>query len=140
MSRIRRSAAVLAAALVVTSLGAACGEGDEETEVSAGGTGSRAQLIAEGKDLYVQTCSMCHGVDLKGTDIGPPFLTPIYAPDHHPDGAFFAAVANGVEPHHWEFGPMPAQPDVSPQDVAAIVAYVRDEQAEAGLIDETPAN
>jgi hypothetical protein len=40
-----------------------------------------------------------------------------------------------VEPHHWDFGPMPPQPDVSRADVEAIVAYVRAEQKEAGIFE-----
>ena len=136
MGEIRRWVAVMVVALLV----GACGGSDEVADEDAGGSQNRAQLVAKGKDSYEQTCAMCHGVDLRGTDIGPSFLTPIYKPDHHPDGAFYAAVANGVEPHHWEFGPMPAQPAVSPRDVAAIVAYVRSEQDKAGLIDEAPTD
>ena len=139
MGWYRSRAAVLAAVLVVASLATACRGNGEEAD-SVGGSGNGTELIAEGKDLYEQTCAMCHGDDLEGTDIGPPFLTPTYAPGHHPDGAFYSAVANGAEAHHWGFGPMPAQPGVSPQEVAAIVAYVRHEQAKAGLIDETPAD
>jgi mono/diheme cytochrome c family protein len=118
----------------------ACGEGDDGASDADGTAGESAtndsQLVADGQELYEQTCAMCHGGDLKGTETGPPFLSPIYAPNHHPDEAFYAAVANGVQPHHWEFGPMPAQPSVSPEDVAAIVAYIRAKQQEAGITED----
>jgi hypothetical protein len=64
---------------------------------------------------------------------GPPFPDPIYAPNHHPDDAFRAAVAQGVAPHHWPFGPMPAQPSVDDKELEAIIAYVRDRQHAAGI-------
>ena len=111
---------------------ASCG-GVSETPGGSGGGDGDANLVAEGKQLYEQSCAACHGIDLQGTQTGPPFLSPIYAPDHHPDESFYAAVANGVEPHHWDFGPMPAQPNVGPDDVEAILAYVRSRQEEADL-------
>jgi mono/diheme cytochrome c family protein len=94
------------------------------------------QLVARGEELYGQTCTTCHGVDLKGTKKGPPFLNVIYAPNHHPDEAFFAAVAGGVQPHHWKSGPMPPQPEVSPEEVEAIIAYIRTKQVEAGIMED----
>lgn len=56
----------------------------------------------------------------------------MYAPDHYPDGAFYAAAQFGVQPHHWNFGAMPPQ-EVSEEDVAAIVAYVRSVQRAEGI-------
>lgn len=94
------------------------------------------ELVSEGEALFQETCAACHGADLDGTDSGPSFLSSIYAPDHHSDESFYAAVENGVQPHHWDFGPMPPQPDISPEDVEAIVAYVRAQQVEAGVIQE----
>ena len=122
--------------LLILLLTGACGGGDSPPDSDGTSNGSGEELIAEGQRLYEQNCAMCHGIDLKGTDTGPPFLSPIYAPNHHPDESFQAAVANGVEPHHWEFGPMPAQPAVGPEDVTAIVAYVRTEQREAGITED----
>jgi mono/diheme cytochrome c family protein len=115
------------------ALNTAC-QGDPGEKGSSGG--SDQALIAEGRQGYEATCAACHGTDLKGTATGPPFLSPIYAPNHHPDAAFFNAAANGVQPHHWQFGPMPALPAVSEDDVRAIVAYVRAEQAEAGITED----
>lgn len=130
----------LAAFLAVSFLGFACGGERGSEPGDASGTERSAtqnsELITEGKQLYEQTCAACHGVDLAGTKTGPPFLSPIYAPNHHPDEAFYAAVANGVRPHHWRFGLMPPQPSVSRQEVTAIIAYVRAEQQEAGITED----
>jgi hypothetical protein len=65
--------------------------------------------------------------------MGPSFLDPIYAPGHHPDESFFRAVENGVQPHHWDFGPMPPLSHLDRDDVEAIVAYVRSVQVENGI-------
>lgn len=89
-------------------------------------------MVAEGQQLYEATCAACHGADLTGTDAGPPFLDPIYAPDHHSDGAFYAAAELGVQPHHWDFGAMPRQP-VDDEQMRRIIAYIRSVQREEGI-------
>ena len=122
-------------ALSVLTL-AACAQNGGETSSSASGPISSEESIGQGKVLFERTCAVCHGADLNGTETGPPFLDPIYAPNHHSDESFFAAVQNGVQPHHWDFGPMPAQPNLSEGEVAAIIAYVRSEQAEAGITED----
>ena len=131
---VSRAVVVLTASLAL-ALGAACGDGGggDPADSAGGSTTVDADLVGEGRDLYEQTCAACHGIDLKGTATGPPFLDPIYAPNHHSDESFYVAVEGGVQPHHWDFGPMPAQPGVGEADVAAIVAYVRSRQAEAGI-------
>jgi mono/diheme cytochrome c family protein len=91
-------------------------------------------LVAEGAVLYAAGCAVCHGSQLEGTDQGPPFLHTIYAPNHHSDEAFQRAVAVGVVPHHWQFGPMPPIPNLDRDEVAAIVAFIRAEQQAAGII------
>lgn len=86
-----------------------------------------------GASLYADNCARCHGEDLRGTDQGPPFLDDVYEPGHHGDGAFLVAVQRGVTPHHWDFGPMPPIPDVTPSQVTDIVAFVREQQRAAGI-------
>lgn len=86
-----------------------------------------------GPALYAQACSTCHGADLRGTDHGPPFLDRVYAPGHHADGAFLVAALAGVRSHHWDFGNMPAIRGITPEQVAAIVAYVREQQRANGI-------
>jgi mono/diheme cytochrome c family protein len=116
--------AALAAAVIVAL---ACG-GEE--------SGSSDSSTEAGRAAYEATCAACHGEDLRGTSTGPPFIHAIYRPDHHPDDSFRAAVAHGVPSHHWPFGPMPPQPDISEEEIDAIIAYIRDRQRAAGIIDD----
>lgn len=88
-----------------------------------------------GRDLFANNCARCHGPAAGGTDSGPSFLSDIYVPSHHADEAFQRAVALGVQPHHWDFGAMPPVEDLTREQVADIVAYVRQLQRDAGLIE-----
>ena len=90
--------------------------------------------IAKGKTLFATHCAKCHGGDLKGSKEGPPLLHPYYKPDHHADAAFQIAVRYGVRAHHWQFGNMAPVPGVSADDTAHIIAFIRREQRNAGLI------
>lgn len=123
--------------LVLVLLAHACSGGDSGGAEQAAGNPvlDGAGQVAAGEELYAASCAECHGSDARGTDQGPPFIDQVYVPSHHADGAFLVAVRNGVQPHHWDFGPMPPRPGLSDQDVADIVAYVRSLQREAGLID-----
>jgi hypothetical protein len=38
-----------------------------------------------------------------------------------------------VTPHHWDFGPMPPQPQVGSEELEAIIAHVRALQRDAGI-------
>ena len=88
---------------------------------------------AQGKKLYEKNCASCHGQELKGSDKGPPFLHPVYETSHHGDASFQAAVHHGSRAHHWKFGDMPPVQGVSPDDVAHITAYVRQQQRLVGI-------
>ena len=85
------------------------------------------------EELFAANCAACHGAGASGTPAGPPLVHEVYEPSHHGDVSFLLAVQNGVQPHHWEFGPMPAVPGLDVADVADIVAYVRGLQREAGI-------
>ncbi|MBP0649776.1 cytochrome c, partial [Mycobacterium tuberculosis] len=89
-----------------------------------------------GKEVYDKTCVACHGADAAGTDHGPPFVHAIYNPGHHADEAFYRAVRQGVPAHHWRFGDMPPQPDVTDQQVGAILNYVRELQQANGIVTQ----
>lgn len=86
-----------------------------------------------GKKLFETHCAACHGAALQGSEKGPPLLHRIYEPSHHADIAFQLAVKNGVRAHHWQFGDMAPVPQVTPDDVAHITAYVRAEQRKVGI-------
>lgn len=75
----------------------------------------------------------CHGDVALGTAQGPPLVHIIYEPNHHADAAFLLAALRGVRAHHWGFGDMPPQPQVSREEMAEIVKYVRWLQREAGV-------
>ena len=90
-------------------------------------------LVARGEELYQASCADCHGADLRGTDRGPSHLSEIYEPNHHADIAFLLAVRRGTPAHHWTFGAMAPVEGLSEDDVAAIVAYVREAQRTEGF-------
>jgi mono/diheme cytochrome c family protein len=110
-------------------LTAACGRGDAPPPVTTATPAEHQQ----GEELLQTHCGTCHGLRAEGTEQGPPLVHRIYEPGHHGDAAFQLAVARGVRAHHWRYGDMPAIPDVSETDVAAITAYVRWLQREAGI-------
>jgi mono/diheme cytochrome c family protein len=90
-------------------------------------------LVAEGGVLYQANCALCHGADLRGTDLGPSHLSVVYQPGHHGDGAFALASINGVRAHHWEFGDMVSMPGLSQEDLDRIIAFVRETQRIEGF-------
>ncbi len=122
--RLRRGLVlVLAAGLL-----AACGGGGGGTPVAEGDP-------AAGRPVFQDTCAACHGEDLRGSSTGPPLIHEYYVPSHHSDASIELAIKRGVQPHHWHFGPMPAWPSLTDQEIADVIAYVRQQQREAGLIE-----
>jgi mono/diheme cytochrome c family protein len=109
--------------LVMTAVVTAC-TAASETTIPA----QDPDLVDEGEQLYAANCAQCHGDDLRGTDRGPSHLSEVYEPGHHADGAFLYAVQVGSRAHHWSFGDMPPIEGLSPENVEAIVAFVREQQ------------
>ena len=87
-----------------------------------------------GQVAFDANCASCHGKNAAGSEKGPPFINDIYNPGHHPDAAFVSAVQRGVGQHHWPYGNMPPQPQVTEQEIAAIVRYVRELQEANGIV------
>lgn len=110
-------------------LATACGPGETPPPVA---TETPPEHEA-GAALLREHCAACHGARAEGTDVGPPLVHRIYEPGHHADPAFQLAVARGVRAHHWRFGDMAPVPGVSEADVAAITAYIRWLQRQAGI-------
>ncbi|HVM20104.1 MAG TPA: cytochrome c [Egibacteraceae bacterium] len=108
-------------------LAVACGGGEGDTPAQAG------DQIAAGQQAFERNCMGCHGAQGRGSDVGPPLVHEVYEPGHHDDESFRRAVREGVVPHHWDFGPMPAFPGVPDEDIEAIIAYVRHLQRDAGI-------
>lgn len=86
-----------------------------------------------GKMSYEAYCASCHGKTARGTDKGPTFISRIYHPGHHSDGAFYVAARNGARAHHWQFGNMEPVPEVNDSQLEYIVKYVRAVQKANGL-------
>lgn len=94
------------------------------------------ELTAEaqvGEVAFNENCAACHGKNGVGTDKGPPLVHDIYNPGHHADASFHIAVRRGVPRHHWSFGNMPPQPQVTQDQVTAIVVYIRELQVANGI-------
>jgi mono/diheme cytochrome c family protein len=94
------------------------------------------ELSSEGKTgerAFSIYCSQCHGKNAAGTDKGPPLVIQIYGPSHHADFSFVRAVTLGVSQHHWLFGNMPQQPEVSRQEIDRIIIYTRELQRANGI-------
>ena len=81
--------------------------------------------LGRGQLLYEKYCSSCHGLQLDGTDEGPPLIHPYYKPSHHGDKSFYKAALKGVRQHHWEFGDMPAIVGMTPKKMDSVLPYVR---------------
>ncbi len=92
-----------------------------------------SEIALKGKQAFDSVCADCHGANAAGTDKGPPLVHDIYNPGHHPDEAFLVAARFGVRQHHWPYGNMPAQPQMSQDEVVTIIKYVRELQAANGI-------
>ena len=124
--------------------GVAVGAGIALWQAFGPGSGSRGQAVAvsvpalspqasDGQVAFDANCAACHGASAAGSDRGPPLVHDIYNPGHHGDNAFFVAAQRGVPAHHWRFGNMPPQPQVSDSEIQAIVQYVRELQLANGI-------
>ncbi|MFZ5792609.1 MAG: c-type cytochrome [Pseudomonadota bacterium] len=93
-----------------------------------------SSVAAAGKVAFDANCTQCHGKNGAGTNQGPPLVHDIYNPGHHPDESFYYAARQGVRQHHWPFGNMPPQPQVTNVQLAEIVRYVRELQEANGVV------
>ena len=93
-----------------------------------------SQKATLGKQNFDATCAQCHGANASGSENGPPLIHDVYNPGHHSDQAFQLAAVRGVRRHHWNFGNMPPQPQVSAREMASIISYVRELQQANGII------
>ena len=130
-----RVSRVLAALVTTVAVLAGCGDDDGTSTAS-----EPTDELAAGETAYVAHCSECHGTDLRGTDSGPSFLSIVYEPNHHPDDAFRSAPRAGVTAHHWTFGDMAPVPDVTDEELEAIIVFVRDAQEREGFEEYPPSS
>ena len=89
--------------------------------------------VARGNQLFSDNCAVCHGAKALGSARGPSLIHKIYRSRHHADLAFQWAARDGVRAHHWKFGDMPPQPQMTPEAMGHIIAWVRREQRLAGI-------
>ena len=81
--------------------------------------------LGKGQLLYETYRSSCHGLQLNGSDKGPPLLHPYYKPSHHGDQSFYRAALQGAQQHHWEFGNMLPVEGMTAKKMDSLVPYVR---------------
>ena len=122
---------LLILAVVAVALTISCG-------TSKQGEPAARTVVAEtvtysGGESFQNRCAVCHGQSADGTATGPPLVHRLYEIGHHPNFSFHNAVNKGVTAHHWNFGDMPAIPDVPPEEIDAIICHVRDLQRAAGI-------
>lgn len=88
----------------------------------------------EGKALFAENCSSCHGDNAEGRQgFAPSLVHTYYKPSHHADIAFQLAAKNGVRQHHWTFGDMPRVEGVDESDLTLIISYIRKLQVTNGI-------
>lgn len=120
----RRWAAALA--LAGTVGGCAAGEGPaaapERAEYDPGPVPAEH---AAGADLFLASCTGCHGRAGAGFGGGPPLFDTLYLAPGFPDSAIRRAVLAGAPRRHWDFDDMPAVRRVRPHEIPAIVGYLR---------------
>jgi cytochrome c2 len=94
-------------------------------DVVVEGLSEKAQA---GQRMFNQTCASCHGLNAEGSEAGPPLIHSIYNAGHHSNKAFYRAVTQGSQQHHWSFGDMPPQPTVGFTQMTFILAFIREVQ------------
>jgi len=122
--------------LIIAGLGLAfSGYFDKDTEglIVDVSVPELSSVAARGKVEFDANCAQCHGKNAAGTGKGPPLIHNVYNPGHHSDQAFVLAAKRGVRPHHWPYGEMPAQPQITGAQITAIVKYVRELQVANGI-------
>ena len=121
-----------------------CGERTAQQNETTGSSNAQSASVTRpalsdtalaGETVFNTKCSLCHGANADGTNLGPPLIHKIYEPGHHSDDSIRLAVRQGVRQHHWQFGNMPPVPSVSEDDVEKIICYVREMQRANGIFE-----
>jgi len=87
-----------------------------------------------GRNIINTQCAKCHGVDGTGdSKDGPPLLHPMYREEVYPDHHFKRVLKEGRPQTNWRFGPMPAQPQLSDEDINGVIAYIREVHISTGV-------
>jgi mono/diheme cytochrome c family protein len=112
---------------------AACSSGEPADPPEAGQTAVvpvTAELLREGRTAYRKYCVQCHGFSGRGDGTSAAHLTP--PPRDHTDAELMDPISDRIIAETVRFGGagrgypnMPAFPQVSGDELAALVAYVR---------------
>jgi mono/diheme cytochrome c family protein len=121
-----RMALVVASAVVVAVVAAGCGDGEATAPPVQGDA-------AAGSIPYREYCAGCHGEDGRGAAAGPGLLDARYALPGFDDQALVTAIVEGAPEREWDFGPMPRIRGLGQQELADLVAFVRELQRGAGI-------
>lgn len=128
----RTAIGVVAAAIVAVAAVWLLGPGTGGTRVDVA-MAELSPVARAGQAAFREHCAECHGENAGGTEKGPPLIHRYYEPSHHGDAAFVLAAKRGVPQHHWNFGNMPAQPEVGDRSIQQIIAFVREVQRANGI-------
>ena len=91
-----------------------------------------------GRQIFNRSCAQCHGANASGGAKAPSLISKTYAPGSHADGAIFLAVSRGVRRHHWNLGDMPPQPQIKPDEIKYLTAFIRETQRANGIYKLKP--
>lgn len=130
MNVVRVSAALAGAVLLGVIAWAGASDAAETVDVTVPELSPLSQL---GQFAFGQHCAHCHGENGAGSGKGPPLIHRIYEPNHHADAAFMRAIRFGTRAHHWPYGDMPPQEQVSDDEARAILQFVREVQRANGI-------
>jgi mono/diheme cytochrome c family protein len=128
--------------MTTTALAAAIGCASEKAPPDAASSGAKAQMaaataskvtpaiLARGREMYQANCVACHGETGKGDGPGAGVLKP--PPRDHTDGAYMSTLSDKEIADVIKMGGamkgkplMPSHPQFGPDDLNAVVAYVR---------------
>ena len=121
-----------------------CGDSTAPQNQTAGSSNAQSASVTRpdlsdralaGETVFNTKCSLCHGANADGTNLGPPLIHKIYEPGHHSDDSIRLAVRQGVRQHHWQFGNMAPVPTVAEDDVEKIICYIREMQRANGIFE-----
>jgi mono/diheme cytochrome c family protein len=121
----------LCALIVAAGAGAACGSPPEVAPAASDTVVPvTAELIREGRTAYRKYCTQCHGYSGKGDGSSAAHLDP--PPRDHTNAGLMDPIADRVIAETVRYGGegrgfpnMPAFPQVTDQELTALVAYVR---------------